>query len=96
MAGDDTPARYRDIFDKKAVAHLATVGPDGQVALAVQDPDNPRGRDDRGGADAHIDALARKSVGQDRYPLAAAGRGAAPGADPARARAGHGTTVRRG
>ncbi len=104
-------ARYRDIFDKKAFAHLATIGPDGapqvtpvwcdfdgthvrintargrvkdrnlqrnpRVALAVQDPDNPyryvqvRGRVvemTEKGADAHIDALARKYLGQDRYP----------------------------
>jgi PPOX class probable F420-dependent enzyme len=103
--------RYRDIFEKKAFAHLATVGPDGgaqvtpvwcdledhlirintargrvkdrnlrrnpRVALSVQDPDNPyryvqvRGRVtemSEQGADAHIDALARKYLGQDRYP----------------------------
>jgi PPOX class probable F420-dependent enzyme len=111
MTGDDTLARYRDIFDKKAFAHLATVGSDGrpqvtpvwvdfdgthvrfntargrvkernlrrnpQVALAAQDPDNPyryvqvRGRVvemTEAGADAHIDALARKYIGQERYP----------------------------
>lgn len=111
MAGNDLLARYRDIFDKKAFAHLATVGADGrpqvtpvwvdfdgthvrfntargrvkernlrrhpQVALAVQDPDNPyryvqvRGRVveiTEDGADAHIDALARKYIGQERYP----------------------------
>jgi PPOX class probable F420-dependent enzyme len=48
-----------------------------QVALAIQDPDNPyryvgmRGRVEEvteEGADAHIDALARKYLGQDRYP----------------------------
>jgi PPOX class probable F420-dependent enzyme len=48
-----------------------------RVALAAQDPDNPyryvqvRGRvaemTDKG-ADAHIDALAKKYIGQDRYP----------------------------
>jgi PPOX class probable F420-dependent enzyme len=103
--------RYRDLFAKKAFAHLATVGADGapqvtpvwcdleggvirvntargrvkdrnlrrqpRVALSVLDPDNPyryvqvRGRVTEmieQGADAHIDALARKYLGQDRYP----------------------------
>jgi PPOX class probable F420-dependent enzyme len=103
--------RYRDVFAKKAFAHLATVGADGtpqvtpvwldleggvirvntargrvkdrnlkrnpRVALSVQDPDNPyryvqvRGRVaemTEQGADAHIDALAKKYLGQDRYP----------------------------
>lgn len=49
----------------------------GLVALAIQDPDNPyrylavRGRVEEiseAGADAHIDALAKKYLGQDRYP----------------------------
>jgi PPOX class probable F420-dependent enzyme len=48
-----------------------------RVALSVQDPDNPyryvqvRGRVvemTEQGADAHIDALAKKYLGQDRYP----------------------------
>ena len=48
-----------------------------QVALSVQDPDNPyryvqvRGRVaemTEQGADAHIDALAKKYMGVDRYP----------------------------
>ena len=111
MAADHLLARYRDIFDKKAFAHLATVGADGRpqvtpvwvdfdgahvrfntargrvkernlrrdprVALAAQDPDNPyryvqiQGRVaemTEDGADAHIDALARKYIGQERYP----------------------------
>jgi len=47
------------------------------VALSIQDPDNPyryvqiRGRVTsvtETGADAHIDALAKKYLGQDRYP----------------------------
>jgi len=47
------------------------------VALSVQDPDNPyryvqvRGRVvevTEKGADAHIDALAKKYLGQDKYP----------------------------
>jgi len=47
------------------------------VAMSIQDPDNPyryvqiKGRvtsvTERG-ADAHIDALAKKYLGQDRYP----------------------------
>jgi len=102
---------YRDIFDKKAFCHLATVGTDGRpqvtpvwcdfdgthvrintargrvkdrnlkanprVALTAQDPDNPyryvqvRGRVSEmteKGADAHIDALAKKYMGKDKYP----------------------------
>ncbi len=48
-----------------------------KVALAVQDPDNPyryiqiRGRvveSTESGADAHIDSLAKKYLGQDTYP----------------------------
>jgi PPOX class probable F420-dependent enzyme len=47
------------------------------VALSIQDPDNPyryvqiRGRVTsvtETGADAHIDALAKKYLGQERYP----------------------------
>ena len=47
------------------------------VALSVQDPDNPyryvqvRGRVaemTEQGADAHIDALAKKYMGKDKYP----------------------------
>ena len=48
-----------------------------QIALAIQDPENPyRYLGVRGtveeitetGADAHIDSLAKKYLGQDRYP----------------------------
>jgi PPOX class probable F420-dependent enzyme len=48
-----------------------------QVALAIQDPENPyrylalRGRVEEiteKGADAHIDTLTKKYLGQDRYP----------------------------
>ncbi len=48
------------------------------VALAVMDPDNPyryvqvRGtvtRRTEDGADAHIDSLAKKYLGQDKYPF---------------------------
>ncbi len=47
------------------------------VALSIQDPDNPyryvqvKGRVTEvteEGADAHIDALAKKYIGQDKYP----------------------------
>jgi PPOX class probable F420-dependent enzyme len=105
------PESYRDLFDKKSFAHLATIGPDGTpqvtpvwidydgtsirfntargrvktknlernpiVTLAVQDPENPyryvqvKGRVTEmteKGADEHIDALAKKYLGQDRYP----------------------------
>ena len=50
---------------------------DGRVALSIMDPDNPyrylevRGRvadRTRTGADQHIDALAKKYLGQDKYP----------------------------
>lgn len=106
------PTEFRDLFDKKAFAHVATIGAGGRpqstpvwidydgrhirfntargrikdknlqqnpvVALSVLDPDNPyryiqvRGRVaemTEQGADAHIDALARKYLGQDRYPF---------------------------
>jgi PPOX class probable F420-dependent enzyme len=52
------------------------------VALAILDPDNPyrymqiRGRVVRmteQGADAHIDALAKKYLGKDKYPFRRAG-----------------------
>jgi PPOX class probable F420-dependent enzyme len=105
------PETFRDVFNKKAFAHLATVGDAGtpqvtpvwvdfdgthvrvntargrvkdrnlqrnpRVALSIQDPDNPyryiqvRGRVaemTEQGADAHIDSLAKKYLGQDRYP----------------------------
>lgn len=109
MAG--IPDTYKDLFQQKAFAHLATVGADGspqvtpvwvdfdgthirfntargrvkdknlrrnpKVALSIQDPDNPyrymqvRGRVaeiTEQGADAHIDALAKKYINQDKYP----------------------------
>ena len=105
------PEKYRDLFDKKAFAHLATLMPDGRpqvtpvwcdfdgthvrvnsakgrvkdrnmrrdprVALSLIDPDNGyrylevRGRvvdiTEKGGVE-HIDALAKKYMGVDRYP----------------------------
>ena len=105
------PESYRDLFQKKAFAHLATIMPDGtpqvtpvwcdydgtyirinsakgrvkdhnmrrnpKVALEIMDPDNPyrylavRGRVaeiTENGADAHIDMLAKKYLGEERYP----------------------------
>ncbi len=53
-----------------------------RVALAIMDPANPyryiqiRGRVTRvteSGADAHIDSLAKKYLGQDKYPFRSAG-----------------------
>ena len=112
------PTEFLDLFQaqKKALASLATVMPDGspqvtpvwfdyegglvrvnsakgrvktrnmpegaRVALAIIDPENPfryiqvRGRVARAtenGAAAHIDALARKYLGQDKYPWARPG-----------------------
>ena len=55
---------------------------DGRVALSITDPDNPyRYLEVRGkiaartheGADAHIDAMAKKYLGQDKYPFRAPG-----------------------
>jgi PPOX class probable F420-dependent enzyme len=55
---------------------------DARIAVAIQDPDNPyrylavRGRVEEiteHGADAHIDALTKKYLGQDRYPYRQAG-----------------------
>ncbi len=106
------PAGFRDLVEKKAFAHLATVMSDGapqctpvwfdeqdgyvrinsakgrlkdknmrrdaRVALSIQDPDNAyryleiRGRVieiTEAGADEHIDALAQKYMGVDKYPL---------------------------
>lgn len=53
-----------------------------RVAMAILDPDNPyrylqiRGRVARvteAGAEAHIDSLAKKYLGKDKYPFARAG-----------------------
>jgi PPOX class probable F420-dependent enzyme len=110
------PKRYRDLFQKRGFAHVATLRPDGsphvtpvwvdydgthvrfntargraklchlerdpRIAVAIQDPDDPyryvqvRGRVvevTEYGADAHIDALAKKYLGQDRYPFRQSG-----------------------
>jgi PPOX class probable F420-dependent enzyme len=108
---DALPEKYRDLFNKKAFASLATLMPDGRpqvtpvwvdydgshvivntakgrvkdrnmrrdpkVSLAIIDPDNPyrylevRGRVaeiTENGADQHIDKMAKKYLGQDKYP----------------------------
>ena len=107
----EIPEQYRDLFDKKAFASLATIMPNGQpqvtpvwcdfdgshvivnsargrrkdrnmrsdprVILAISDPDNPyRYLEVRGtvleitedGADDHIDSMAKKYMGVDKYP----------------------------
>jgi PPOX class probable F420-dependent enzyme len=105
------PNNFRDLFDKKAFANLATLMPDGtpqvtpvwcdfdgehvlfntavgrvkdknlqrepRTSLAIVDPENPyrylevRGRvaeRTEKGADEHIDKLAKKYLGVDKYP----------------------------
>ena len=105
------PEKYRDLFDKRAFANLATLMPDGRpqvtpvwcdydghhvlvnsargrqkernlrrdprATLSILDPDNPyrylevRGRVveiTENGADEHIDRLAKKYLGADKYP----------------------------
>jgi len=107
----EIPAKFRDLLEKNAFAHLATLMPDGspqvtpvwvdlhggyvrvnsakgrgkdknmradpRVALSIQDPANPyRYLEIRGkvveitttGAEAHIDALAKKYMGLETYP----------------------------
>ncbi len=106
------PEGFKDLFTKKAFAHLATLMPDGspqvtpvwcdydgthiivnsakgrikdknmrrnrKVGLTVLDPENPyRHLAVRGevteiteqGADDHIDRMAKKYLGKDKYPL---------------------------
>jgi len=110
------PENFRELFHKKAFAHLATLMKDGtpqvtpvwcdfdgthiivnsakgrtkdknmrrnpNVALSVQDPDNPyryiavRGKVvdiTESGADDHIDRMAKKYRGVDKYPNRAPG-----------------------
>jgi PPOX class probable F420-dependent enzyme len=113
MAQTTIPEKYLPILtEKKALAHLATVMPDGspqvtpvwfayengkfvvntargrikdrnmtknaKVALSIVDPDNAyahiavRGKIVKAteeGADANIDALAKKYLGKDKYPF---------------------------
>jgi PPOX class probable F420-dependent enzyme len=110
------PDNFRELFHKKAFAHLATMMKDGtpqvtpvwcdfdgthvivnsakgrtkdknmrrnpNVALSIQDPDNPyryiavRGKVvdiTESGADDHIDRMAKKYRGVDKYPNRAPG-----------------------
>jgi hypothetical protein len=113
MASTTVPEKFLPVLtEKKALAHLATVMPDGSpqvtpvwffydkgrfvvntargrvkdrnmkknahVALSITDPDNPyshiavRGKivhTTEQGADANIDALAKKYLGKDKYPF---------------------------
>jgi PPOX class probable F420-dependent enzyme len=116
MPNDATLQKYKDLFQKKAFANLATLMPDGRpqvtpvwcdydgqyvivnsargrqkdrnmrrdprVALAIVDPDNPyRYIEIRGqvaeiaeqGAEEHIDRMAQKYLGLDKYPHRASG-----------------------
>ena len=72
---DGTYVRFNTAKGRVKVRNLAR---NPRVALSMQDPDNPyrylqiRGRFAEAteqGADAHIDALAKKDLGQDRYPF---------------------------
>ncbi len=108
----EIPDAYLDLFEKRAFAHVATLGPGGaphvtpvwvdwdgrhvrfntargrakarhldrdpRVALSIQDPENPYRHVEvcgrvaeitEQGADAHIDALAKRYLGEDRYPF---------------------------
>jgi PPOX class probable F420-dependent enzyme len=113
MAKTTIPEKFLPVLtEKKALAHLGTLMPDGspqvtpvwfmykdgkfivntargrvkdrnmsqnaKVALSITDPDNPyshvslRGKivnATEAGADANIDALAKKYLGQDKYPF---------------------------
>lgn len=116
MANADIPQAYRDLFEKRAFACLATLMPDGRpqvtpvwvdydgthvmvnsarnrqkdrnmrrdarVSLAIVDPDNPyRYLEVRGkvveitedGAQDHIDKMAKKYLGKDKYPFSQPG-----------------------
>jgi PPOX class probable F420-dependent enzyme len=116
MADVTIPEKYRDLFNKRAFASLATRMPNGdvqvtpvwvdaeggtvlfnsargrvkdqnvrrdpRVTLTLMDPDNPyRYMEIRGrvvdyteqGADKHIDKLAKKYLGVDKYPYAKPG-----------------------
>ena len=108
----EIPEAFKDILNKRAFAHVATLMPDGspqvtpvwwdydgahirinsakgrlkdknmrrekRVALSIQDPDNAYRylavlgevvEITENGADAHIDALAKKYLDKDRYPF---------------------------
>ena len=76
---DGTHIRFNTAKGRVKVKNLAR---NPKVALSIVDPDNPyryvqvRGRVvevTEKGADAHIDALAKKYLGQPRYPFRQAG-----------------------
>lgn len=73
----DTDGEYVIFNSAKGRQKDRNVRRDPRVALAIVDPDNPyRYLDVRGkvaeiteqGADAHIDKMAKKYLGQDKYP----------------------------
>jgi len=73
----DTDGEYVIFNSAKGRQKDRNVRRDPRVALAIVDPDNPyRYLEVRGkvaeiteqGADAHIDRLAKKYLGQDKYP----------------------------
>ena len=73
----DTDGEYVIFNSAKGRQKDRNVRRDPRVALAIVDPDNPyRYLEVRGkvaeiteqGADAHIDKMAKKYLGQDRYP----------------------------
>jgi len=72
---DGTYVRFNSARGRAKVDHVAR---DPRVDLSIQDPENPyryvevRGRVEvttEEGADKHIDALAKKYLGKDRYPF---------------------------
>lgn len=108
---DSIPENFKDLFEKKTFASLATIMPDGtpqvspiwidldgndvivnsakgrqkdknmrkrpMATISIQDPENPyRYIEVRGkvvevtedGAEAHIDKMAKRYLGQDTYP----------------------------
>jgi PPOX class probable F420-dependent enzyme len=108
----EIPSKFRDLFEKKSFASLATLMPDGRpqvtpvwvdfdgqnvvinsakgrqkdrnmrreprVSMSIPDPENPyRYLEIRGtvvevteqGADDHIDRMAKKYLGKDKYPF---------------------------
>ena len=78
----DTDGEYVIFNSAKGRQKDRNVRRDPRVALAIVDPDNPyRYLEVRGkvaeiteqGADAHIDKMAKKYLGQDKYPYRQAG-----------------------
>jgi PPOX class probable F420-dependent enzyme len=72
---DGTHVRFNSAKGRAKVKHIAR---DPRVTLNIRDPENPyryleiRGRvveTTEQGADAHIDALAKKYLGKEKYPF---------------------------